>query len=57
MSDWQAFHADQLAIQQHLEQILLEAGYRPLTKEEVTELKAACGIVRKREREDGTYCF
>ena len=46
-NDMAAFYADQLLIQERLEQICEEARLRPLSNEEVMELFAALGLKRK----------
>jgi hypothetical protein len=56
--DQEAYHADMLAALQHLEDVLVEAGFRPLTEDEIKEIRAALGITKpKREMEYGPYCF
>lgn len=56
-SDYQAFHADRLAQEQRVDDILIAALLRPLTDEEVHELRAAAGIPARKKHEKVTYSW
>jgi hypothetical protein len=43
-ADMQAFHADMLALEQRLDDTLRAAALRPLTSDEILDLRLVCGI-------------
>ena len=50
MTDQQAFYADCLAFEHHLDEIMLAAASRPLTADEIKELRAALGIPERKAK-------
>lgn len=49
-ADYQAFHADRLALESRVDDILIAALLRPLTIDEVIDLRSLAGITDRRAK-------
>lgn len=49
MSDQAAFHADQLQLEQRVDELLAAAASRPLTESEVLDLRLFAGVPDRRK--------